>query len=263
MTAVSFPNSSFAARQRLSRGQVTWARTLGMLFSRTLLFAAIQFLFFGVFLALGLSDAWGRAVALWPLSATLTNFASIFLLARLARAEGLRLTDIYRGEAHRFWPNLGLAALFLLLAGPIGWLPNVILGNVMFGDQMSAVHMMFRPLPLWLVYAAMALFPLTIGLAELSTYFGYVMPRLEALTGRPWLAVALPALLLAAQHMALPLIFDGVFVAWRLLMFLPLAVYMGLILHWRPRLMPYLMVCHALIDLGTMVTLLMAAQGLL
>ncbi len=261
MTAVPFPNSSLAARQRLSRGQITWTRTLGMLFSRTLLFAAIQLLFWVAFLALGLPDAWARSIAIWPVSATLANFASIFLLARVARAEGLRLVDLYRGEQRRFSTELLVAIGFLLLAGPIGYLPNLLLGNWFFGDQMIAVHMMFRPLPLWLVYTTMALFPLTIGLAELPTYFGYVMPRLEALTGKPWLALVLPTLMLAAQHIALPLVFNGPFIAWRLLMFLPMAFYLGLILRLRPRMMPYFMVGHALIDLGTMVTVLMAALG--
>jgi hypothetical protein len=33
-------------------------------------------------------------------------------------------------------------------------------------------------------------------------------------------------------------------------MFAPLALYLGAILRWRPRLFPYMMVGHALTDLG-------------
>ena len=38
--------------------------------------------------------------------------------------------------------------------------------------------MLFRPLPMWAILLGF-LFPITIAFAELPTYFGYVMPRLE------------------------------------------------------------------------------------
>ena len=41
--------------------------------------------------------------------------------------------------------------------------------------------------------------------------------------GRGWIGVALPILFLAAQHCALPLVFSGRFLLWRLGMFLPFA----------------------------------------
>jgi hypothetical protein len=54
----------------------------------------------------------------------------------------------------------------------------------------------------------------------------------------------------------MPLIFDGRFILWRALMFLPFALAVGLALNWRPRLMPYLMAGHALIDLSTVIILI-------
>ena len=111
--------------------------------------------------------------------------------------------------------------------------------------------------PLWAAVSAVILFPITIALSELPTYFGYVMPRLEALSGRRWLAVLLPAFFLAIQHGALPLIFDGRFIAWRVLRYVALTVPVGLLLRWRPRLMPYLIIGHYLIDLMTVVMILM------
>jgi hypothetical protein len=78
----------------------------------------------------------------------------------------------------------------------------------------------------------------------------YVMPRLEAQTGRRWLAVVLPAFFLGAQHVAAPLILNGRFVAWRVLMFMPFAFLVALAMRWRPRLLPYLAVVHVLMDLS-------------
>jgi hypothetical protein len=92
------------------------------------------------------------------------------------------------------------------------------------------------------------LLPLTNPFAELVTYFGYVMPRVRALSGRVWIAVAAAAFMLAAQHMAFPLIFDWRFLLWRVLMFIPFAVWLGLCMIWRPRLLPFLLIGHALLD---------------
>jgi membrane protease YdiL (CAAX protease family) len=43
-------------------------------------------------------------------------------------------------------------------------------------------------------------------------------------------------------------------------MFLPLSLVLGLILHWRPRLLPYLAVVHALMDLSLLPLLLLAVR---
>jgi hypothetical protein len=86
-------------------------------------------------------------------------------------------------------------------------------------------------------WVATLLFPATIALAELPTYFAYDMPRLEVIIGR-WSEVVLAGLALAAQHMTLPLIFDGRFLVWRLGMFLPFALLVAIVLRWPPRSCP-------------------------
>jgi hypothetical protein len=48
----------------------------------------------------------------------------------------------------------------------------------------------------------------------------------------------------------LPLVFDLRFMAWRSLMFLPFALLVAVVLHWRPRLLPYLAIVHVLMDLS-------------
>ena len=73
-----------------------------------------------------------------------------------------------------------------------------------------------------------------------------------------WLALVLASLGLSAQHMTLPLILDSRFILWRALMFLPFAVYLALLLKFRPRLLPYLMVSHFLIDLLALSTYFLA-----
>jgi hypothetical protein len=135
----------------------------------------------------------------------------------------------------------------LAAALPLAYLPNVLLALALFGDPQLALDIMLQPLPGWAVVLSVA-FPLSIAFAELPLYFGYAMPRLAARTGRPYLSLLACALFLAAQHIALPLVFDLRFILWRLLMFLPFAIFVGWVLLRRPGLMPYLVVTHALLD---------------
>jgi len=70
---------------------------------------------------------------------------------------------------------------------------------------------MFPALPLWMVWAALALFPLTIALTELPTYYGYAMPRIRERVGGVWWVPLLPYLmalhgLLDLQLQLMPLV---------------------------------------------------------
>jgi hypothetical protein len=85
------------------------------------------------------------------------------------------------------------------------------------------------------------------------------MPRLQNQGLPSWLAVALPALMLGLQHFAVPLVFDLRFIAWRGLMFIPFGFLVGILLHWRPRLLPYLALTHVLMDLSLAMMLLSVA----
>ena len=49
----------------------------------------------------------------------------------------------------------------------------------------------------------------------------------------------------------MPWILDARFMLWRFLMFLPFALSISLLLRWRPRLLPYMMIFHGLLDLAT------------
>jgi len=255
------PNITASASKRVGGGQVAWGKTLGMLAARTLLFVLFQLLIALIYWIGGSAAAFEESVAWWPATAVLANLVCIALLDRLARGEGLRLSDLYRGAQGKFPRDLWIILGLFLLVGPIAWLPNIAIGTWLFGESIVPVRMMFHPLPDWALFPLMALFPLTIALAELPTYMGYVQPRLAALTGRGWLAVLVTGLALAAQHAAMPLIWDGRFIAYRMLMFLPFALFVAVTIRWRPSLLPYWMVGHGLIDFGTMMTVLMASRG--
>ncbi len=222
-----------------------------MLPARLVLFAFWQMVFAMVLVLLGSSHAWVAAAAWWPVTAVLANLVCIWLLIVLYKQEGARFWDVFRLQRQTMKKDFFILLGALILAGPIAFLPNVLTATWLFGTQQAALDMFLQPLPVWGLIFAAILFPITIALAELPTYFAYCMPRLEAQTGRRWLAVLLASLFLAVQHATLPLLFDGRFILWRLLMFIPFALFVGLLLRWRPQLLPYLAVVHGLLDMAT------------
>ncbi len=77
------------------------------------------------------------------------------------------------------------------------------------------------------------------------------MPRL--FNGKsPWLAFLVASVFLSLQHIFLPFIADWNYILWRGLMYLPFALYAGLMVKLRPSLLPYFAIVHALIDVSVL-----------
>ena len=144
----------------------------------------------------------------------------------------------------------------LIIAAPVSLLPNIVLAGYFFGSPEAALGLLLRPLPMWAAIISLVLFPLTQGLAEISIYFSYLMPKFKEQDMPSWLALSLPAIFLGAQHIAIPLLFNTRFILWRLLMFMPFAFLVGIVMNWRPRLLPYLAILHILMDVSFAVMLL-------
>lgn len=185
----------------------------------------------------------------------------MLLLDGLLKREGKRFKDFFVLKKNRIVKDFLIMSGLLIISFPIAYLPNIALGNMLFGNYMDAINLFYRPLPIWAAWASLIVFPLTMPLGELTVYFGYVMPRLEKITKSKWLSLVLPALMLSFQHIAVPLLFDMRFIIWRLFMFLPFAFIIGLIIRWKPRLFPYILVGHFFIDLMTAVSILLISMG--
>ena len=227
-----------------------------MLFSRSGLFLLFQAMIALVLAFTGIKFAWDGSSRYWMLQATLANVVSLFLLLRLFNSEGKRFWDIFHFSRDTWKIDLLWFIGFSIIGLPIAALPREPLANLIFGDAMVATNMLFRPIPSW-AFGLSFLFPLTIWFSELPTYFGYCMPRIEAQLKNGWAAWFISSIFLAAQHIFLPLIFNGSYLLWRSGMFLPFALVTGLALKLRPSLMPYLVIAHALMDLTTVLVYLM------
>ena len=227
-----------------------------MLLSRSALFLLFQGLIASILLVTGTTSAWDESARWWTFMAFLANFVSLYLLVQVFKADGKRFWDILRFSGATWRADLLWFIGFSLVGLPIAAVPREPWAVAIFGDAMTATNMLFRPLPSW-AFVLSFLFPLTIWFAELPTYFGYCMPRLEAQLKNRWMAWLIASFFLAAQHMFLPLILNGGYLFWRLGMFLPFALFTGLVLKFRPSLLPYFVTVHALMDVTTVLVYLM------
>ena len=227
-----------------------------MLISRSVLFILFQALIALILFATGTTiSAWDESARWWTLVVSLANVVSIYLLVRLYKDEGKRFLDIFKFSRATWKKDLLWFILASIIAMPIVAAPNEPLAAAIFGDAMIATNMLFRPIPTW-AFVLSFIFPVTIAFAELPTYFGYAMPRLsKQING--WLAWLIASFFLAGQHMFLPLILNGGYMLWRFGMFLPFALFTGLVIKLRPALLPYFVIVHALLDISTVLVYLM------
>jgi hypothetical protein len=255
------PNSVVAIRQRVTDGLLGAHRVWWALFMRSLLVVGFQALFAAAFLIAGESSPWRSAADWWLASFATAEVVNLWLLNRWARAEGIALRDLYNLRRESWTGDVKWLVVALLVAAPLGFLPNILLAQVLWDDPATPADLTFRAVPILAAWVMVGLFPIIHALTELPTYFGYVMPRLEALTGHRWMPLLATSVMLSTQHVFLPLLFDWRYLVWRLLMFLPFALWFGWIVKKRPTVLPYLVVAHALLDLSLPIYVLQASLG--
>jgi len=164
---------------------------------------------------------------------------------------------IFRFDKQNWKRDATLFCFLFLLLIPLALAPNYFLSKCFWDDPNIPYRILFQPISNYWAYFLLIAFPVTIAFAELATYFGYIMPRLENVLEKNWLAVFLPVIFLSLQHCCLPLVFDTKFIIYRGLMYLPFALFIGIALRRRPRLLPYFVILHGLMDMQAVVMLIL------
>ena len=255
------PNSVTVIRQRTADVSLGIRRVWGFLFLRSALALLFQATFALGFLIGGDPEPWRSGADWWLVSFAMAEVVNLLLLRRQAQAEGFALRDLYNLDWSGRAEDLKWLAVALVVAAPLGFLPNVILSQALWGDTQTAADLTFRAIPMWAAWSMVAVFPIIHAVTELPTYFGYVMPRLQALTGGRWMPLLATSAVLSAQHVFLPLLFDWRYAVWRLFMFFPFALWFGWVVRSRPTVLPYLLVAHALLDLSLPIYVLLASMA--
>ena len=223
-----------------------------LLFGRILLFILIQSLFaFGLFL-INDPTPWKSSGAFWMISVSIANLVCLATMTGLYRAQGKSYWDLFRISKENIKKDLLVLLPTLLITGPIAMLPNTLLANAIFGGPEATLAYLLQPVHMWIAIAGIILFPITQGATELGLYFMVAMPGISKPVDQNKPAVwayLVCAFMLGIQHAAAPLHSDASYLLWRGLMFIPFALFIGFILRWRPRLLPYVAVVHMLMDL--------------
>jgi hypothetical protein len=230
-------------------------RIFSVLLSRSLFFVIFQ-----TIIAISL-NSWQNSEKYWMLVATLSNIVSIIILVQLFKSEGKKYLDLFRFNKSLWKKDLSLFIVLALLMIPIAIVPNYFLSKWFWSDPGYPVSILFQALPAFLMYFLLIAFPITITLAELATYFGYILPRLEKVVQNKWLAVLLPVIFLSLQHCFLPLVLDLRFILYRGLMYFPFALFLGISLWKRPGLLPYFVILHGLMDMQAVVLLIVQTNN--
>jgi len=109
-----------------------------MLVIRSLLFLTFQALIALAFWIAGSSASWNHSAAWWPIAVILTNLVCLALLTRFYRQEGQRVWDIFKIERQFIKADLLFLLGFLLIAGPVGYLPNMLSARGLFGEETAS-----------------------------------------------------------------------------------------------------------------------------
>ena len=204
----------------------------------------------------GSSDPWRRAASWWVAWLVPVNAATIALLAWRQRREGARLGGLFAAASDRAGPDLPWYLLAVVVGGPLGVLPNVLLSRALWGSVTGGTPLAFQAMPLGLVGALLLLVPITQGLAEPALYLGHLLPRLlrDGLPRRR--AMVTCAVVMSAQNLFFPALLDWRFALWRGLMFFPLSLWLVWLVVRRPTLLPYLAVAHGLMNVSLVLLVL-------
>jgi membrane protease YdiL (CAAX protease family) len=251
-------NSAGEIQKRVTAGKITWAGPLIVLVARSILAVLCQALVAALFFR-GSAGAWVQAGAWWRVYGIAIDAGTILLLAWLARREGIRLLDLGSYVRERWLRDVGiglalLVPIFLLTM----MLPGAAAGFLFYGGSAPDT---IGDLPLAALIYALVIWPVLWAYAEDNLYFGYSLPRLEALTGKKWIAVVLVSVFTTLQHGFLPFKLDGQHFVYRLVSSAPVMVVLCLLYLRQRRLLPTHVIHWAGNVLGIVALLVMPAAG--
>jgi uncharacterized protein len=226
-------------QERLQEGTLNLRWPVIIVFARLIFAVIAQALVAGLYMLLGNPTPWQAAAPWWIVYGTLIDVGCLVLLARLARREGIRLADLISIQRQRLGRDLLLGLGFIPLYVILAMAGGIITGILMYGAAPAPAIMV--PLPIWGTLYSLIVWPIIWAFAEEMTYQGYALPRIEALSGRAWLAVLIVSFGWAIQHSALPIMTDWRFAAYRFASCLPIGLILPIIYLRTRRLVPFIL----------------------
>jgi membrane protease YdiL (CAAX protease family) len=245
------PNSVTAIKGRQAQGRVSWTGPLFLLLARSTLWMTAQSLVALLFVLQHRTDPWRQACYWWSVCFTLADVGCILGMRFFLKREGIKLRDLIGPIRLRYGRDIFLGIFYFLLFSPGFMVGGSIAQRLFYGSGVSPSGFILHAhaLPLWATLYSLIIFWPINSVVEEMTYQGYVLPRLEALTGRTWIAFAAVAFFFTAQHCVIGFVPDLRSNLCRFVGFLP-GVVIIIAIYLRTRRLAPLIVGHWVIDLA-------------
>lgn len=203
-----------------------------------------------VFLLTFVACAWMAGTELgqighwWSIIAVIVNVLTILLLIYAARKNGQTFWQLikYR-KGQTSWKAILLVTLLVLVIGMAGM---YLAGFLCYGNMLYAPPIIIAPITKWIAIVNIVLLPISTTFAEDGLYLGCGTNQIK----NKYIAIFVPAFFYALQHCFIPTLFDGRYIIYRFLSFLPLTIILCWYYYKKRDPVP-IMVGHALIDLAT------------
>ncbi len=248
-------NSQSQIQTRVAQARIPWTGPLLLVVGRGALMFVAQGLVAGVFALRGSRTPWLSAGAWWTIYGTLVDLGCLMLMWTFTRREGITLRNLIGPIRWRRGRDLLVGIGLFLLVFPVFVGGGLLSCLVFYGTlQVNAYPGILggRVLPAWAIAYSLSLWWLIWSPTEEMTYQAYVLPRIQALSGRTWVAVIVVSFWWSLQHSFLPFIPDLRLVIWRFVAFLPGVIALTLIYLRTRRLAPLIM-AHWLMDIAAVV----------
>jgi hypothetical protein len=244
-------NARSQIEKRLAAGRISWTGPLLLLIARSTLWLALQSSLALVFLALHRPAPFRTAGHWWPLYANFGDLGCLLGMRYFTRKEGIRLRDLIGPIRLRWGSDLFLGLAILAVACPCAMAGSYLTQMLVYGSPAktpAAFIMQAHALPMWATVYSLTVWWVIQSATEEMTYNGYVLPRLEAVTGRTWIAFSLVGFWWSVQHCMFPFIPDWRYVAYRSLMMVPIVLWCMLV-YLRIRRLSPIILAHWPMDL--------------
>ncbi|WP_117152613.1 type II CAAX prenyl endopeptidase Rce1 family protein [Paraliobacillus quinghaiensis] len=220
---------------------------------RTAFFAITGLIFAFYFSIFGSENPLEQASVWWTYQVILVGILTFIFVMFLLKREGIKYLEFISFQKERVVKDLGLGLGLGVLSALVGGIGLYGSAFIIYGGMPPET--MIQPLPIWAVFIALFLMPVSVAAVETPLYLGYASPRLQVMLKSKWSALFIVSFAFAFQHISLPLLFDYQFMLWRVFSYLPLALMLAVIFFSNKRLFP-IMIAHFLLDLQAIITIL-------
>ncbi len=243
-------NAPSAIEDRVANGRISFTGPLLLVLTRSVLLIAAQGLVALALVTVHNAAPWKTAGDWWVVYGTLVDIGCLLGMRHFTRKEGIRLRDLIGPIRMRRGHDLFLGLGYYLLVFPF-FLGATAAARALLrtnGHDPIAYLIHIHHLPVWATVYSLTVWWVIWSPTEEATYQAYALPRLQALTGRTWLAVAIVGFFWTAQHCALPFVLDWRYLAFRFFSFLPGLLVM-MLLYLRTRRLTPLIIAHWPMDI--------------